>query len=154
MHKIHIDGGSYNLIYQLPQIIYSSIISSILSYIIKLLGLSESNILQLKNSKKNVVVNIDITNVKSLITILKIKFSFFYVSLFILLGIFWYYVTCFCGIYRNTQMHLIKDSLFSFATSLITPFALYLFPGIFRIYALKNKSKCLYGFSQFLEIFI
>lgn len=97
MHKIHIDGGSYNLIYQLPQIIYSSIISSILSYIIKLLGLSESNILQLKNSKKNVVVNIDI-KVKSLITILKIKFSFFYVSLFILLGIFWYYVTCFCGI--------------------------------------------------------
>ena len=57
-------------------------------------------------------------------------------------------------IYKNTQMHLLKDILMSFFLSLITPFIIYLFPGIFRIPALsirKKKRKCLYNFSQFLQ---
>ena len=33
MHKIYVDHGSFNFIYQLPQIIYSSIISSVLNII-------------------------------------------------------------------------------------------------------------------------
>ena len=44
MHKIYVDHGSYNLVYQLPQIIYSVIISAVLSIIIKVLGLTQSNI--------------------------------------------------------------------------------------------------------------
>ena len=32
MHKIYEDEGSFNLIYNLPQIIYSSIISGVLLY--------------------------------------------------------------------------------------------------------------------------
>ena len=34
MHKIYEDGGSFNFIYQIPQILYSSIISSVLSVIL------------------------------------------------------------------------------------------------------------------------
>ena len=52
---------------------------------------------------------------------------------------FWYYVGCFCAVYKNTQIHLIKDTLISFSTSLLYPLVLYLLPGIFRIKALKNK---------------
>ena len=89
---------------------------------------------------------------QSLYGMLKIKFTFYYLIIFTLLFLFWFYVTCFCGIYRNTQIHLIKDSLFSFVTSLITPFAVNLFPGIFRILGLKKKSKCLFGFSKLLQI--
>ena len=48
MHKIYTDGGSYNFIYQLPQIIYSTIISAVLNGIIKILGLSDKNILNFK----------------------------------------------------------------------------------------------------------
>ena len=147
MHKIFTDGGSYNFVYQLPQIIYSTIISAILNAAIKLLGLTERNILSFKKAK---AINID-KRQKNLIIILKIKFIFFYVTLFAFLGLFWYYVTCFCGIYRNTQMHLIKDSLVSFSTSLITPFVIYLVPGFVRIYALKKKNKILYGLSKVLQ---
>ena len=60
-------------------------------------------------------------------------------------------VTCFCGIYRNTQIHLFKDFIFSFITSFITPFFVYLFPGIFRICALKKRNKVLYKFSKILQ---
>ena len=65
-----------------------------------------------------------------------------------------YYITCFCGIYTNTQFHLIKDSVISFGLSLVYPFGTLLAPGIFRIHALnaKNKDKeYLYKFSQFVQ---
>ena len=73
---------------------------------------------------------------------------------FITLVFFWYYITCFCGIYVNTQIHLIKDSVISLITSLIYPFIINLIPGIFRISGLrlkKSSGKYLYNFSCFLE---
>ena len=66
----------------------------------------------------------------------------------------WYYITCFCGIYINTQIHVIKDSLISLVMSFLILFGLNLIPGIFRICAMNVKKpsrKCLYNFSLFLE---
>ena len=42
MHKILEDEGSFNFIYQFPQIVYSSLISMALNAFISLLALSES----------------------------------------------------------------------------------------------------------------
>ena len=59
-------------------------------------------------------------------------------------------------IYKNTQVHLLKDTIMSFGLSLLIPFGIYLLPGFFRIPALsnhKNKKKCLYNFSKFLQSF-
>ena len=150
MHKIYVDKGSFNFVYQLPQIIYSTIISSVLNMLIQLLGLTEDIIIIFKNSK---LPNRNLEQkYNKLIKIITIKFIFFYILSFSLLFLYWYYVTCFCGIYRNTQIHLLKDSLFSFITSLITPFGIYLIPGAFRIWALKRKSKILYGLSKILQM--
>ena len=147
MHKIYTDHGSYNFVYQLPQIIYSSLISGILNALIKLLGLTESSIIKFKKTK------VDLENkFKSLVSTIKIKFVIFFIINFSFLIFFWYYITCFCGIYRNTQIHLIKDSLISFSTSFIIPFALYLIPGIFRIISINNKNKYLYEFSKILQL--
>ena len=137
MHKIYIGHGAYNFVFQLPQIIYSAIISGLLNSIIKILGLSEKNVLKFKRMK---ISKHNVNEVaKSLFGKLKIKFFCFYFLIISLLGMFWYYVTCFCGIYRNTQIHLIKDSLCSFASSLCTPFLIYILPGVARIYALKKN---------------
>ena len=91
---------------------------------------------------------------KRLKKIFKIKFSIFFILDFILLGCFWIYLSCFCAVYHNTQIHLIKDTLISFGASLISPFAIYLLPGIFRIIALKSKRRRilyeLYRILQFL----
>ena len=62
----------------------------------------------------------------------------------------------FGAIYKNTQYHLLKDTLISFGLSLIYPLVIYLLPGLFRILALsnsKNKSKYLYDFSKLLQMF-
>ena len=84
-----------------------------------------------------------------------IKFILFYIFSLLLLSFFWYYLACFCSVYRNTQIHLIKDTLISFVTLLIYPFILYILPGLFRIPALKSKkgdSLFLYNFSKLIQL--
>ena len=92
--------------------------------------------------------------VKDLYRVLKTKFAMFFIFSLLLLLFFTYYITCFCGIYVNTQFHLLKDSAISFGLSLLYPFLIYLIPGIFRIPSLnaKNKNKQgLYNFSLFIQ---
>jgi len=154
MHKIYEDQGSYNFIYQLPQIIYSSLISIILGLPLKLLALSEDNILELKKEKGK--KNID-KKVKRLNKKLKIKFVLYFIIGIIFLLFFWYYLSMFCTIYRNTQYHLIKDTLLSFGSSLIEPFGLCLIPGFLRIPALskpKNKRYYIYKLCLIFQIFL
>ena len=156
MHKIYEDKGKFDFLYQVPQIIYSTIISKFIDTLIRKFALTQDNIVDLKKekgSKKFKKINLIILRT------LKIKFILFFCFAFMILSFFWYYITCFCGIYINTQIHLIKDSLSSLVLSLIIPFALYLIPGIFRLAALKEKKKknsqkqkkYIYDFSIFLE---
>ena len=52
MHKIYKDSGNYNIIYQLPQIIYSSVIPSLINLILKTLALSEKSLIAIKQEKE------------------------------------------------------------------------------------------------------
>jgi len=86
--------------------------------------------------------------------LIKCKLALFFILTFLLLILFLYYITCFCGIYINTQYHLIKDSIISFGLALIYPLGLLFIPGIFRLISLyaKNKDKeYIYKFSQFIQ---
>ena len=149
MNKIYDDSGSYNLNYQLPQIVYSFLVSNVINFIIGFLSLSEDIIISIKEIKN------DIQKIaKKKINSMEMKFCFFFFITFFLLFIFLFYVSCFCCIYQNTQIHLIKDSLISLGLSFIYPFFKCLIPGVFRIPALsslKENKSCLYKFSQFLE---
>ena len=151
MHQIYEDEGTFNFVYNLPQIIYSAIISGVINGLIKFLALSEKNIIELKNIEK--IENLN-NSIKELFHTLKIKFTFFFIISFIILSTFGYYIICFCGVYINTQIHLIKDTVFSFTTSLIYPFGIYLLPAIFRSIALKDrkeKSKICFNFYRILQ---
>ena len=151
MNKIYQDKGKFNFLYQIPQILYSALISKLLDSIIKNFALTKENIVQFKEKKEKSELYIIY---KKFISKLKIKYILYFVLTFIVLLFFWFYDICFCGIYINTQSHITKDSLISEITSLLIPLALYLLPGIFRISALraeKPSRKFLYKFSIFLE---
>ena len=143
MHKIYTDGGSFNFIYNIPQILYSSLISGFINAIIKILALTDSGFSQLKRFQY--MNNTNNTNImiksKQTIHMFRIKFLFFFLLTLSLLVLFWFYLACFCAVYKNTQLHLIKDTLISFGTSMIYPFGIYLIPGIFRMNALKGKNR-------------
>ena len=92
---------------------------------------------------------------QKLIKKLKIKFVFYFILGYILLIAFWYYISMFNAIYRNTQNLLLEDTVMGFGLSMVTPFVIYLIPGIFRIPALGNPQKnrrCLYNFSKIFTI--
>ena len=150
MHKILEDGGDFNFIYQLPQIAYSTIITLIMENMLSYLALSEENILSLKHEK--ILRNVDKKG-KEVLRTLQIKFIGFFILSFIFVIGFWYYVACFCSVYKNTQYHLIKDVLISFATSNITPLGLNLIPGLFRIPSLKRRKEFLFILSKIIQLF-
>ena len=140
----------FTLLGNLPQTIYSSIISAIINEIIKFLALTENSFIEYRNKAKKKTIIVYASN---LIKNFKIKFALFFILNIILLGCFWIYLSCFSAVYHNTQLHLIKDTFISFGTSFISPMGLYLLPGIFRIPSLKNKNrKIMYGINQILQL--
>ena len=149
MHKIYEKKGKYLLSETLPRIIYSTIISSIIIIALKKVLLSQQNILEIKHEK--IKHNL---NARVLIALkrIKIKLICFFVFGILFLIFFWYYISCFCAVYINTQIYLIKNSLLSFSISLIYPFIYCLLPGILRVASLKGPGECLYKISLTIEL--
>ena len=152
MHNIYENNGKLNFIYHIPQIIYSTLITVVMGIIIKSLCLTEKDILQLK--KENDYMKA-IEKSKEKIKNFKIKFFLFFALTFVLLPLFWYYLSCFCAVYKNTQEILVEDTMSSITLSFIYPFGLYLIPGVFRIPALNDKKKdkdCVFKLSKLLAL--
>ena len=102
-------------------------------------------------------MNLAIKKSKTIERYITIKFVIFFILSTVLLIFFWYFISCFCAVYTNTQSILIKDTLISFGLSMLYPFGLNAFPGILRIPALKAKNRnnqCLYKASLLIAIFI
>jgi hypothetical protein len=154
MHKIYESMGSYEFENQITIVVSSSLISVILNTILKILALSNDDIIEFKQKeeKENMI-----EKKNNLFKKLHLKFTLYFIISFILLLFIWYYISMFGAIYRNTQYHLLKDTLMGFGLSLIYPFVIYLLPGIFRILSLsvdknkKKKKECLYKFSCILQ---
>ena len=144
MHKIYVEYVKFDFIYQLPQMIYSFIISSILENLLSMLGLYEQDIIEIKKS---------IVKKGKILKKIMIKIILFFIIVNILLFLFWIYLGCFCAVYRNTQIHLLMDVLYSFTISCITPFFIVFLSCIFHIISFKDKkgkNPMLFKFSNFL----
>ena len=152
MHKIHEEQGAFNILTQIPQILFSTVVSAVINMILKKLSLSEKNILALKEIQDKNKLKMYSQKVKRC---LAIKFFLFFILDFIFLIFFWYYISCFCAVYRNTQKILIKDTLMSFGLSMLYPFGLNLMPGMLRIPALRAQKidkKCMYKVSSLVAL--
>ena len=99
MHRIREDGGSFNLEYNIPQIVYSSLVSSVVNALVKALCLTEKYIIEIKNlvTKKSIKLKSEFV----LNCIIKKTICYFTLT-FALLMFFWYYLSCFCAVYKNT----------------------------------------------------
>ena len=147
MHKIYQDKGQFDFIYQLPQIIYSTLISFIIDILVKNFALTQNEIVGLKNIKNR--NNLKVKR-RRILCIIKIKISLFFVITLFILAFNLYYITCFCGIYINTQSHLFKDSIFSLVMSFLISILFNFLPGAFRIFSLRAENsnrECFYKLS-------
>ena len=152
MNKINEDKGAFDILFQIPQILYSTLICAVINLIIKKLSLTEKQILSIKREKTYNDAEVKSRQINSC---LKVKLIIFLIISLLLMLFFWYYISCFCAVYKNTQVILIKDTLISFGLSMLYPFGLNLLPGMFRIPALRavNKNlKYLYQLSGFVAL--
>ena len=152
IHQIYRDVGKYNFSFFLPQIIYSFFISYTITTIIKYFSLSERNFIQIKIQKN--IENIDV-KIESIKKCLIFKYIVFYIISLIFLILFWFYLSSFCAVYKNTQIYLIINTIISFLICIIYIIIFNFMPCILRIISLKNKdpiNQCLYKSSQILEI--
>ena len=151
MHDIYENNGS-DIISQISNIFYSTIISCFINIIIKRLGLSYNDMVKIKQ------IPDEVRSMKEsmiLLRKLKIKFIIFFIVIFILISFFWYFISAFCAVYKNTQVTLIENTLSSYGLSLLYPLGLNLIPGIFRIPSLKSYSgcsKCIYFCSKLIAL--
>ena len=151
IEQIFAEGGKFNFLHQIPQIIYSSIISFILFSILDYLALPEDTILEIK--RERVAKNAE-KKATDIFKILPIKFIFFFILSFLFMIACWYYISCFCAVYRNTQYYLLKDTLISFSVSMLTPVGTKLIPGIFRFFAIKKRSQIFFRISLFTQMLL
>ena len=146
MHKIFLNYGKYDFFQQIPQIIYTTIISQLIDILLCYLSLTDKHIYEIKKLNSTY-------KEKEKLKCIKIKlFSFFFFT-FIVFGFFWYIVAVFCAVYKETQRIFLKDSLFSFLSGLLYPFVLYLFPSALRKLSFKLGIKYIYTLSDIIPIF-
>ena len=151
MHKMFLDYGKYNFFQQIPQIIYSTIVSQLIELLLCYLSLTDKYYYQIKGL--NIKTSYQILRI---IKCMQLKIYFFFIFTGIMFFFYWYTITCFCSVYVNTQTAFIKDSFISFALGLLYPFGLYLIPSILRIIALsfcKGKLSFIFKMSDIIPCF-
>ena len=151
MNNIYDDNGIFNFLFQLPQILFSSIISVVINMILEKLTMTEEQIIDMKQEEDKEKL---VKTAKKMKKCFKIKIIIFLGLSSILMLFFWYFISCFCAVYKNTQLILIEDTFISFFTSMIYPFGFKLLPGLFRIPSLraaKKDQKCNYRISRILN---
>ena len=149
MHIKYINRGKYIFKDNITSIIYSIIIFSIIFLLIKRASLTQKNILEIKHEENKYIFKGKILIVLRCIIIKSISFFIFGI---IILLLFWYYLSSFCAVFKNTQSYLFINALISYGFYLVLPFFICLLPGIFRIPSLREPEKCLYKLSQIIQI--
>ena len=141
MHKIYLDYGKYNFIAQIHQILYSTIVSESLDVLLRYLALTEKDIYRIKKYKERKNNILSKNKIFKILRFIKIKIFLYFVVTFFFICFFWYYISAFCAVYKNTQIFLIKDSMISLLISQLYPFGLYIIPTTLRIISLRDKKK-------------
>ena len=152
MHEIYEFGGKYDIMLFIPKTAISFAASYYITIIIKIIFLSERNINQVRKQITSSLANSISEKVrKNLI----IKYIIFFILGLIFLIFFWMLLSSFGAVYPNTQMFIFKNTLISFAMSLVYPFFINILPSIFRMCSLNSKEKnneCIYKLSKFLQV--
>ena len=152
IHQIYKDEGTYNLSYFMPKIILSFFIGYYIVVIIKFFSLSQRNLFEIKNDDNNISISKKSDKIKKCLII---KYILFFVLSFTFLSLFWYYLSAFCAVFKNSQIYVIKNTFLSFVLSLSYPLLFNIFTCIIRLNSLRYNQSfnvCTYRLSQFMQL--
>ena len=147
MRAIYIYKGNTDAAVHVPNIILSSLSCIIMSFIVRLVSLSERDISKIKYENNHETRRALIEKTKR---IMKIKLAILFFVSGLLIALCWYYVSAFCAVFKNSQGHYFINVLVAFIICNIWPFVTSLIAPIFRLQGLKNNSPCMYKASQII----
>ena len=155
MHRLYIDKGKYDFLYKLPIIIYPKLISVFLIKLFECFSLIQDDLKKIAKNKKNHKNKEELLKeIDERIYKFKRKFPIFLSIILLLFLLFWYYLSAFCAVFKNTQIPLLKDIVFGHIISLIAPFLAYFIPTYFRYLSMKAeveiRGKAGFGIYKFL----
>ena len=128
--------------------VYSSILANTLLIILKLLCLTHNSVRKLRK-----INDVSMAQEKSVSVLrcTKARIIIYYILSLFFLIIFGYYVLCFCAVFENTQIELVKSTFTSWLMSLFYPFIICFITSIIRAASRKCESKCLHFLKRIME---
>lgn len=158
---MYYNNGVLDFFSSLPKSLYSSALGFGISFLLSYLSNSKDKLLQIIKRENQDKKGVDpekkekhkkkYTEVlDKVVTILKVKLTFFFIFDFILMIFFLYYCATFCAVYKNSQVSWVIGSLTSLGISLLVPFFFCFIVSTMRYFSLKLKSKCLFYSSLFI----
>ena len=157
MHYLYVNNGEYNFVQKIPQMLIALVIEHILEVILCYLSLTDTPYYAIKEITKNKINVENKIKIFKIIKCVKIKLIIFHIFTFLLFLFYWYFISAFCAVYKNTQVIFIRDSLTSYFTAMLDPFVIYALTTILRSISLcrccRTKASFVYGVSQFLPLF-
>ena len=153
LHQIYVDRGQYNFFYQLKFSILSILFSLLITNLIACFAIFEDKIAEMTKT----ITSETKKKINDYIDSLKCKFVIFFTFMLLFLLLFWFYLSSFCAIFKNSQKPLIIDTIISLGISLIYPFIIVIIPCTMRYCALRAKNKdkkCLYFASDKIGDFL
>ena len=138
MHRKYTLGEDFTFVQKMPQLLFTLIISNMLEVFLCYLSMTDAHYYEIKEFSD---FQKEGEKIIKILKCIKIKLIVFYIFNFILAIFFWYFVTCFCAVYKNTQLIFLKDSIVSFATSLAYTFIIYGFTTLLRFLSLAKCCK-------------
>ena len=136
----------------LPKSIYSFLATLVTTSLLGMLSNSKNELIDtIKNrtNKKEYLYQVNIRLKK-----LRNKLIFYYIFLFSLGIFFWYYVSAFCAVYRNSQKYWFIGCFESFLIDSLSSIGICLILALFRFISLKKRIKCLYRLVKFINMFL
>ena len=130
MHKLFLNYGNYNFIQVIPEITYSTIISSILEVFLCYLSLTDKEF----NNLKSYFMKGYGKKISKSFKRMCLKLTIFFLFVFIFGIIYSYIISVFCEVYKNTQIVFIKDSILSLILGFTYPLMIYLFQHLLEFY--------------------
>ena len=145
LNNIYENKNKFDILFMIRQLALTFLICLGLNIIFKLLIRTDNLILGMKNEKDTYEEGI--YNIKC-----KLIIYFIFCLIIILFGL--YYISCFCAIYRNTQIILMICAGCSLGVTFVYQTFLSLLSPSFRKCAVNSETKdkkCLYEFSKILS---
>ena len=150
IRAIYTYKGNTDAAVHVTNVVLSSVCSIIMSLIIRLVALNDRDVSKILSEKDPVQRNDKIELTKRS---LNIRALIFYGISIVIVGVCWYYVSAFCAVFKNSQIHYFINTLFAFIVCNLWPFVTSGISAGLRKLSLNKKSPGLYKFSQIVSLF-